>query len=107
MRKFFLALAFLGFVSSAYAESFSHVNTNQASMSASAAIIVASRSSRHAVTIINTGTVTVFLGNSSSVTTADGFPLPAGEAITLNSESSFYGVTASSTATVGYIETYP
>ncbi|HXY64505.1 MAG TPA: hypothetical protein VEI45_09200 [Mycobacterium sp.] len=59
--------------------------------------------------VYNGGSVTVYLGGTSSVTTTTGYPLPASTSVnvpTTGSEPlSLYGITASSTATVSVL--YP
>jgi hypothetical protein len=84
--------------------------TAQATISTTAASIVAARTGasgtgRIAATLYNTGAVTVFVGNSG-VTTGAGMPIPAGGAITLNTQAALYGITASSSVTVAVVETY-
>jgi len=84
--------------------------TAQASIGTTAASIVPARSGgsgtgRIAATLYNTGAVTVFVGNSG-VTTSAGIPVPAGASLTLKTTAALYGITASSTATVGVVETF-
>lgn len=71
----------------------------------SASSIVAANSSRKSVTIHNAGSVTVYLGGTSGVTTSNGIPLGAGE--TLSDDSStdaWYAITASGTADLRIVE---
>ena len=84
--------------------------TAQASIGTTAAAIVAARTGgsgtgRITATLYNTGAVTVFVG-SSGVTTGNGIPVPAGASLTLKTTAALYGITASSSATVGVVETF-
>ena len=84
--------------------------TAQASLGTTASSIVAARTGgsgtgRIAATLYNTGAVTVFVGNAG-VTTSAGIPVPAGASLTLKTTAALYGITASSTATVGVVETF-
>jgi hypothetical protein len=84
--------------------------TSQASIGATAAQIVAARTGapgtgRIAVTLVNFGSATVFYG-PSGVTTTTGMPLPAGAAMTINTQAALYGIAASGTQTIGVMETF-
>lgn len=54
---------------------------------------------REAALLRNNGAVTVYLGGSG-VTTSTGFPLAAGESLTLPRGASVYGIVASGTCNV-------
>jgi hypothetical protein len=62
---------------------------------------------RASVTIVNTTTTAIYLGNTG-VTTTTGQLLPGvvGASITLNTTAAIYGIVAASTATVTFSETY-
>lgn len=47
----------------------------------------------HDVTIINTGTVTIYLGQPTNVTAATGIPLAPGQQITINGYTATSGTT--------------
>lgn len=81
--------------------------TSQVSVGASATPIVAARSGRGSVTIENTGTTVIYIGNSA-VTTGTGFYLPgvAGAAVTIPSSAALYGITAGGSQTVTVVETF-
>lgn len=68
--------------------------------------ILAVNSARRGATIVNNGSVTVFLGKST-VSTANGIPLAANQSFTI-SQGEFlgavYGITASGSADVRYWE---
>jgi hypothetical protein len=71
----------------------------------SAASIVAANAARQTVTIHNAGTVTVYLGSTSGVTTSNGIPLAPNA--TLCDESSvdaWYGITSSGTGDLRIVE---
>lgn len=59
---------------------------------------------RRAITLINAGAITVYLGGRG-VTPTTGFPLPAGAAISLEVAGEIWGTTAggAGSATVGYL----
>lgn len=81
--------------------------TGQATMGASAVQIVASRSGRAAVTIVNHSTTDVFLGNSG-VTITTGVLLAGvkGAAVTLPASAAVFGITSGGTPTVSAVETF-
>lgn len=60
---------------------------------------------RNSIAIANEGSVTVFVGVDSSVTTANGFPIPAGGSLSDDqSTDAWFGIVASGTADVRVIE---
>lgn len=79
---------------------------NQVSVAATATQIVAARTSRKAVGIMNHGTTAVYLGPANTVTTSNGLLLPANSSVVLNYAGDVYGIVASSTQTVSYGEEY-
>jgi hypothetical protein len=85
----------------------SNINsTNQVSVGTTATLIIAAtkpNTSRQSVTIYNTSGATVFVGGSG-VTTTTGHGIVAGGSLTLPVSGPVYGVVASSTSTVSYIE---
>lgn len=80
----------------------------QVALGATATQIVAARSVRQIVTVINTGSTAFYIGPSPSVSAATGVLIPAGVgvSITLAYCGPLYGVTASGTATVSVYELY-
>ena len=88
-------------------------NTNQATASQTASILVPARvgapgTGRCSVTIVNeTGTDKLILGNST-VTAATGFVLPAvaGESITIDSTAAIWGLVPTTPQNVTWFETY-
>lgn len=71
----------------------------------SAASIVAANASRKSVTIHNAGSVTVYLGSTSGVTTSNGVPLAPNA--TMSDEAStdaWYAITASGTGDLRIVE---
>jgi len=93
------------------------INTGQATVGASATLIVASRignggngaggagTGRTAVTISNNGTAVIFIG-PAGVTTATGMAIYQNTSVTLNTTAAIYGVVASSTQPATYLETF-
>ena len=70
-----------------------------------AGTLIAARDTRKRVTFLNTGSVNVYIG-IATVTTANGFVLAPGAAITLNTQALVQAITASGTGAVSYIEEY-
>jgi len=76
----------------------------QVSISTSATTIKAANTSRKAITIKNIGSVDVYLGNGS-VTTANGYKLAPGEALSdIRTTAAIYGIVASGSGSVCYWE---
>jgi hypothetical protein len=79
------------------------------SVSSSATLIVHANTNRHSILIGNNSAQTIFLGDSS-VTTANGIPIPAGSSFLEDSGGikiwggAIYGIVASSTSDVHYWE---
>ena len=65
--------------------------------------IITSNANRAVVLISNMGSVTVFVG-TGDVTTANGFPILAGQTIGLPIVSALYAVAAGGTSLVAYME---
>ena len=81
--------------------------TNQVSVTSAATAIVAARATRRAVLIINHGTTDVYIGGAT-VTTATGILLAGSEgaSISIPTTAAVYGIVASGTQAVSYIEVY-
>lgn len=79
--------------------------TGQVSPTGTAGTLLAARSLRRQVTFYNDGDRTVWIG-PATVTTANGFPLLPGAAITLQSTALVQAITASGTGHISYIEEY-
>jgi len=82
--------------------------TNQITVAATATVIVAARAAgRNSVTITNLGTVDVFIGGVG-VTVANGHLLPGvkGASITLPFSGALFGIAASGTQAVSFVETF-
>lgn len=67
--------------------------------------IASVRETRKRIVLVNHGTVDVFIG-ASGVTTSTGLKLAVGAALTVYTTAAVYGVTASGTGAVHYIEEY-
>lgn len=86
---------------------------NQISVAATSTLIAAARTGnagtgRVSITVTNTGTTAVYIGPTTGVTTTTGTLLPGilGASLTLNTTSAVYGIAASGSQTVSYVETY-
>ena len=81
----------------------STLNHASINVGTSATAIKAANTSRQSILIKNTGTATVYLG-PSGVTTGDGYLLAYGKSIILYHKEAIYGITASTTEDVRYLE---
>jgi hypothetical protein len=81
------------------------VQTGQVSVTGSATQIVPQYSSRSGITIVNVGSVTVYIGENNGVTTATGYPLAANACVSFSTTGAVYGITAGTAATCGFLET--
>lgn len=63
----------------------------------SAALAVPGASGRDTVTLYNSGTATAYIGNSSGVTTSNGFPIPVGAALIMESTVDIWAIGAAAT----------
>lgn len=80
-------------------------NAGSVSVLNTATLIIAANKSRKRLLIANNGSVAIFLGHTTGVTAANGFPLPAGQVFEdTHSSDAWYGITASSTADTRYDE---
>jgi hypothetical protein len=81
--------------------------TNQVSINSGGVLIVAARTGRRGVLVVNHGTIDVFLG-AASVTTSSGVKLKGsdGASIYIPISGALYGITVSSTQTVSYMEIF-
>lgn len=77
--------------------------TGQVTITSSATLIIAVNAYRDSIVIYNSGTVTVFLGEVG-VTAATGHALPAGASLTLTCSSPVYGIAASTSGAVTFLE---
>lgn len=88
-------------------ETYSNINANTVTVGATATLIVAARAGRKEVMIVNNGTIAVNLGGSG-VTASAGLLLAGnlGEGVTITGGAAVYGIVASGTETVSYLEVY-
>jgi hypothetical protein len=68
--------------------------TSQIAVGTSAALAVAGAPGRDTVTLYNTGSATVYIGNSAAVTSANGFPITVGSALVMEATSDIYAIGA-------------
>jgi len=80
------------------------LTAGQVSVANTATQIVAANTSRYSIVIRNNGTATVFLGPANTVTTANGHTLGAGETITFSTSSAIYGIVATGTNAVSFMQ---
>lgn len=108
LKKLFLA-ALLMLPASAWADGcISPPTTNFSSLPitvTTGATLIAVKRCRNAITIINAGSTTLYLGNSSAVTTSNAGGLPPGATITLQTNSTVYGISTASDV-ISVFETY-
>lgn len=83
------------------------IATGQVTVAATATLIAASRTGRKAITIIQEGATLVRLGGSS-VSLVTGIPLPGTQysSLTIEGGAAVYGIVASGTQPVSYVETF-
>lgn len=83
------------------------IATNQVTVTTAATLIVAARAGRQSVVILNEGTTDVRIGGSG-VTTATGALLTGvkGAGLVIDSAAAVYGIVASGTQVVSYLESY-
>jgi len=77
----------------------------QVAPTGTAATLLAARETRKRVTFLNAGTVDVYIG-IATVTTANGFKLVPGAAMTLYTVVLIQAITASGTGAIHYLEEY-
>jgi hypothetical protein len=81
------------------------IQTGQVSVPTAATQIVGQYSSRSGLVLTNTGSVTVYIGENSGVTTSTGYPLAASASVSFSTTGAVYGITGSSEATIGWLQT--
>lgn len=81
--------------------------TGQVTPTTTAATLLAARDTRKTVTFLNLGTQTVYVG-PATVTTANGFPIAPGAALTMPVQALIQCIIATGTASsfVAYVEYY-
>lgn len=67
--------------------------------------VAAARDTRKSILVRNRGTVVVYFG-TGTVSASNGFPLDAGEAMTIQTTAAVKAIAASGSATVAYLEEY-
>jgi hypothetical protein len=78
-----------------------------ASIGGTAALLLSARRRReNVVTQNNHATQTLHLGTNSSVTTANGLKVAAGQSVTLNYKGAIYAIASGAATTVNYWESY-
>lgn len=83
----------------------SSINTGQISVGASSTLILAANTSRIAITVINNGTTNVFIGLTGVATTTGHLLVGiAGYPMKIRSSAAIYGIAASGSQSVSYLE---
>lgn len=77
----------------------------QVTPTTTAATLVAARDTRKVVTLVNHGSVDVYIG-IATVTTSNGLKLPPGASIDLKTTALIQAITASGTGAIHYAEIY-
>lgn len=67
-------------------------------------LIILANASRKSILLKNAGTSTIYIGKTNAVTTSTGFPINAGESYYFYTKEAIYGITASTTEDVRFIE---
>ena len=78
---------------------------SQLTLTATASQIVAARPGRVTLTIYNTSSAIEYVG-PAGVSTATGFPIPSGQAVSLSFQGALYGVVSTGSASAAEYETY-
>jgi hypothetical protein len=82
--------------------------TGQVSVTSTATLVAASRTTRRSIKVTNTGTTDVYIGFTSGVTTSTGDLLVGakGAFISIPTTSAVYAIVASGSVSVSYVEAY-
>lgn len=83
------------------------IQTGQVAVTGTATQIVPAYSSRSGISIENTGTVDVYIGENANVTVLTGYLLPGtkGASVSFSTTGAVYGITSGASATVAFLET--
>lgn len=82
------------------------MNFYNASPTTTATLLIPGNSNRTGLTLVNAGSVTVYIGKHSGVTTATGFPIASGDSIEIEAlTENLYGITSSGTGDIRMAET--
>lgn len=82
----------------------STMNYAAVSVGNTATSIKATNASRKAMIMKNNGAQSIFIGPANTVTTANGYELAAGKSIYIRDTTALYGIVASSTCDLRYME---
>jgi len=81
------------------------MSTNQITVTGSATLIKSANSSRKKIVLQNLSDSTIYLGDDSSVTTSNGYPILSGDTFQdMSSTSAYYGIVASGSKVICFIE---
>lgn len=83
------------------------MNFTKASPTTTATLLLAANRRRTGVTLVNEGSVAVYINFNSGVTTSTGFPIPVGGDLEIEGTTdTIYGITASGTGDIRIAEMY-
>lgn len=77
--------------------------TAQVSVTSTASKIASGQAGVDTTLLYNSGSTTVYVGNSANVTASNGFPIPAGGSLTMETTSDIYGITSSGTGSISIL----
>lgn len=81
------------------------MNYGNISVTTVATLIKATNASRKSILVRNYGSASLFIGGNNSVTTSNGFEVQANQSIYIKDTDEIYGIVASGTLDVRYLET--
>jgi|19_taG_2_1085344.scaffolds.fasta_scaffold37955_2 hypothetical protein len=81
------------------------MNNGNITVGATATLIKATNTSRKSILIRNNGSSTLYIGGNNSVTTSTGYTVTVGQSIYIYDTDEIYGIVASGTENVRYLET--
>jgi len=81
------------------------MNNGNITVTTSATLIIATNTSRKSILIRNNGSATLFIGGNNSVTTSNGYRITGGQSMYIFETDEVYGIVASGTLDVRYLET--
>jgi hypothetical protein len=81
------------------------MNYGNISVTTAATLIKATNASRKSILVRNYGSASLFIGGNNSVTTGNGFEVQANQSIYIKDTDEIYGIVASGTLDVRYLET--
>ena len=81
------------------------MNYGNISVATTATLIKATNTSRKSILIRNNGSASLFIGGNNLVTTSNGLEVPSNQSIHIKDTDELYGIVATGTLDVRYLET--